>query len=248
MLLFADFFPAETTWALIHAVRTVIETYGVPLRYYVDSLRVFRFVQCRASFWRNHVLQTDDVETQWGKMMALLGINVTFALSPQAKGKVERPYRWLQDRIVRTCALEKIDNMEDARYVLRDEVDRYTIPARGSHHQVHSTTKQIPALRFERALSDNNSLFRPFSVPRPYASPDDMFCLRETRATNGYGRISLNNHQIRLANVPLRRQVHVHLLPDFSRNVMHVRIWFQDNMVHSLDLPLDDFGVQFWLR
>jgi hypothetical protein len=237
MLLFADFFPAETTWAHIRAVRAVVETYGLPLRYYVDSLRVFRFVQGRDSFWRKHILQTDDVETQWSKMMAVLGVDVTFALSPQAKGKIERPYRWMQDRIVRTCALERIDNLEDARQVLIEEIDRYR------HHQVHSTTKEIPALRFGRALREGNSLFRPFSIPKPYTSPDDVFCLRETRVTNGYGRISLFNHQIRIANVPLRSEVDVHLVPDSSKNVMHVRIWFEEALSHSVDLPLDGFGV-----
>ncbi len=49
-ILFADFFPRETTWAHIQATKTVIETHGLPLRYYVDSLRVFRFVQGRDSF------------------------------------------------------------------------------------------------------------------------------------------------------------------------------------------------------
>ncbi|HLE80445.1 MAG TPA: hypothetical protein VJA25_04040, partial [Dehalococcoidia bacterium] len=124
MLLFADFFPAETTWAHVQATQAVIETFGLPLRYYVDSLRVFRFVQGRDSFWRKHVLQTDDVDTQWRKMMDLLGIDVTFALSPQAKGKVERPYRWLQDRIIRTCALEGYGGLAQARAVLREELDR----------------------------------------------------------------------------------------------------------------------------
>jgi len=107
-LLFADFFPKETTWAHIQATQTLIQRYGLPFRYYVDSLRVFRFVQGRDSFWRKHVLETDDVDTQWGKMMRLLGVNVVYALSPQAKGKVERPYRWLQDRIVRTCVYENL--------------------------------------------------------------------------------------------------------------------------------------------
>jgi hypothetical protein len=239
MLLFADFVPAETTWAHIQAVRTVVETYGVPLRYYVDSLRVFRFVQGRDSFWRKHILQTDDVETQWGKMMAVLGVDVTFALSPQAKGKVERPFRWLQDRIVRTCALERIDDVDDARQVLFEELHRYC------HHQVHSTTKEIPALRFGRALSEGNSLFRPFSVPSPYTLADDVFCLRETRMTNGYGRISLFNHQIRVANVPLRREVDVHLIPNDSKNIMHIRIWFEGTLAHSVDLPLEGFSVHF---
>lgn len=239
LLLFADFFPAETTWAHMQATKSVVETFGLPLRYYVDSLRVFRFVQGRDSFWRKHVLQTDDVVTQWGKMMHLLGVDVIFALSPQAKGKIERPYRWMQDRIVRTCALEKITELGEVRAVLGEEVDRY------NQHQVHSTTGEIPALRFARALSSGNSLFRPFSVPMPYTSPEDIFCLRETRITNGYGRISLFNHEIRIANVPLRQEVDVHLVPDTTRNIMQVRIWFQDALAHSVDLPLEGFGVHF---
>ncbi|MGB2896386.1 MAG: hypothetical protein WBB65_09525 [Anaerolineales bacterium] len=239
LLLFADFFPAETTWAHIQATKAVVETFGLPLRYYVDSLRVFRFVQGRDSFWRKHVLETDDVDTQWGKMMHLLGVDVIFALSPQAKGKIERPYRWMQDRIVRTCALEKITELGEARDVLREEVDRY------NQYQVHSTTGEIPALRFARALSGGNSLFRPFSVPKPYSSPDDIFCLRETRITNGYGRISLFNHEIRVANVPLRQEVDVHLVPDPSRKTMQVRIWFQYALAHSVDLPLEGFRVHF---
>lgn len=89
----------------MQAAQALMQAYGIPLRYYVDSLRVFRFVQDRDSVWRKHVLQTEDVDTQWRKMMRVLRIDVTYALSlqalrpldvvPRAKGKVERPYRWL---------------------------------------------------------------------------------------------------------------------------------------------------------
>ena len=61
-------------------------------------------------------------------MMRLLGVDVIFALSPQAKGKIERPYRWMQDRIVRTCTLEKVVELGEVRAVLGEEVDRYTYP------------------------------------------------------------------------------------------------------------------------
>jgi hypothetical protein len=44
-LLFADFHRSETTWAHIQAAQTLMQEYGLPLRYYVDSLRVFRFLQ-----------------------------------------------------------------------------------------------------------------------------------------------------------------------------------------------------------
>ena len=237
MLLFADFVPSDTTWAHIQAVQTLVQAYGIPLRYYVDSLRVFRFIQGRDSVWRKHVLQTDDVDTQWSKMMRVLGVDVTYALSPQAKGKVERPYQWLQDRIVRTCALEKISAVEEVRAVLREEVTRY------NRHQVHSTTKEIPIVRFNRAREAGNSLFRPFSLPQPYTSPKDVFCLRESRIVNGYRRISLFNHTIEVPKVELHEEVEIHLVPDTAKQVMEVRIWWHDKMVHSVALPLEGFRV-----
>ena len=238
-MLFADFFRKETTWAHILAAQALMQAYGVPLRYYVDSLRVFRFVQGRDSVWRKHVLQTDDVDTQWGKMMRVLGVDVRFALSPQAKGKIERPYRWLQDRIVRTCIYENITTFEEARAVLRAEIDRY------NNHQVHSMTKEIPSIRFENARAAGNSLFRPFSLPKPYTSSKDIFCLRETRMVNGYRRISLFNHKIEVPNVPLREYVEIHLVPDITMDVMDTRIWWNNRMVHSVSYPLKGFRVHF---
>lgn len=238
-ILFADFFPKETTWAHIQAAQALILRYGLPLRYYVDSLRVFRFVQGRDSIWRKHVLETDDVDTQWRKMMRILGIDVTYALSPQAKGKVERPYRWLQDRIVRTSVYENLSSLEDVRSVLKSEVQRY------NNHQVHSTTGEIPNIRFDKARSEGNSLIRKFALPKPYTSPLDVFCLRTIRTVNGYRRISLFNHIIEVPNVPLREDVEIHLTPDEPEQLMHIRIWWNKNMVHSLSLPLQGFRVQF---
>jgi hypothetical protein len=238
-LLFADFFHSETTWAHIQAAQALIQEYGLPLRYYVDSLRVFRFVQGRDSVWRKHVLQTDDVETQWRKIMRLLGVDVSYALSPQAKGKVERPYRWLQDRIVRTCIYEGLSTMAEARAALQAELHRY------NNRQIHSTIGEIPNIRFERARKEGNSLFRKLVIPKPYASLQDVFCLRQQRMVNAYRRISLFNHTIEVPKVPLRVYVDVHMVPDDEIKLMHIRIWYEGTMVHSLSLPLDGFRVHF---
>lgn len=239
MLLFADFVAEETSWAHIQAAQALMQTYGLPLRYYVDNLRVFRFVQGRDSVWRKQVLETDDVVPQWRQVLALLRVEVTYALSPQAKGKVERPYRWLQDRIVRTCALEHLSTLEDVRAVLRDEVHRYNT------QQVHSTTGQIPHLRFEQARTSGNSLFRPFALPKPYTSPKDVFCLRSTRIVDGYRKVSLFNQPIPVPHVPLREEVELHLLPDLVRQVLEVRIWWQHKMIHALHFPLRDLHIRF---
>lgn len=238
-LLFADFFPSETAWAHIEAAQRLMQAYGVPLRYYVDNLRVFRFVQKRDSVWRKHVLETDDVDTQWGQMMRLLGVQVIYALSPQAKGKVERTYRWLQDRIVRTCALEGLITLEQARPVLYDEVDRY------NNRQVHATTGEIPSIRFEKALRAGTSLFRPLSFPEPYASFKDIFCLRLTRTVNGYRRISLFKEQIEVPNVLPYDEVQVHLIPHTDNHTVEIRIWCNDRLAHSVSYPLQKLHVHF---
>jgi len=173
--------------------------------------------------------------------MRLLKVNVTYALSPQAKGKVERPSRWLQDRIVRTCALENLTSLEEVRGVLRDELDRY------NNHQVHSTTGEIPSLRFENARKNGNSFFRPFSLPKPYTSPKDVFCLRESRIVDGYGRISLFNLDIKISHAPLHEDVEIHLVPDLPKNAIEVRIWFQAKIYHSLTIPLEKHLSTFQL-
>ena len=238
-LLFADFFIQETSWAHIQAAQAVLQTFGLPLSYYVDNLRVFRFVQNRDSVWRKHILVTDDIDPQWRQVMRLMGVDVTYALSPQAKGKVERPYRWLQDRIVRTCALEKLSSLEEVRSVLRNEVDRY------NNHQVHSTTGEIPNLRFENARKTGTSLFRPFSLPKPYTSPKDVFCLRDTRILNGYRRISIFNQEIEVPHVPLREDVELHMIPNLGKQILEVRIWWKSKLVHSVNLPLANLRVHF---
>jgi hypothetical protein len=239
MLLYADFVAEETSWAHIQAAQSLMQRYGLPLRYYVDNLRVFRFVQGRDSVWRKHVLETDEVAPQWRQVMGLLKVEVTYALSPQAKGKVERPYRWLQDRIVRTCALERLTTLEEVRIVLKEEVHRYNT------QQVHSTTGEIPHLRFEQARRSGNSLFRPFTIPKPFSSPKDVFCLRDTRVVDGYRKISLFNQRINVPHVPLREHVELHLIPDFPRQVVEVRIWWEQKLIHSLHFPLQDSPVHF---
>jgi transposase len=239
LLLFADFVSKEGSWAHIQAAQRLMQGFGLPLRYYVDNLRVFRFVPERDSVWRKNVLETEDIVTQWRQVMTVLKVEVTYALSPQAKGKVERPYRWLQDRIVRTCALEKLSSLEDVRAVLQEEVKRY------NDHQIHSTTGEIPRVRFEKARQAGNSLFRPFALPKPYTSLKDVFCLHTTRIVNGYRKISFVNQEIEVPHVPLRDTVDLHIIPDLEKRSLEVRIWWQKQMVRAIHLPLPSTPVHF---
>jgi len=171
--------------------------------------------------------------------MQVLGVEVVHALSPQAKGKVERPYRWMQDRIVRTCALESISSLDEVRSVLKEEVDRY------NNHQVHSTTGEIPSIRFARARQEANSLFRPFALPKPYTSPKDVFCLREKRLVNAYRRISLFGREIQVRKVLPHEEVELHLIPNQDSRILDIRIWCKNQILQSTTLPLEGVRVHF---
>jgi len=224
-LLYAEFVERETSWDHIVGLERVILKYGLPYSYYVDSHSIFRFVQGRDSFWRKHYKVTDEADPQWKQVLNDCRVKITYALSPQARGKVERPYGWLQDRIVRTCAREAIRTVEQARELLRAEVNRY------NNHQVHSTTGEIPSLRFHTALEEKKSLFREFMVPPPYQSSKDIFCLRAERVVNPYRKISFNNLEFRISGVPIRGTVQLRIIPNKLSGMAEIRFWYDNKLV-----------------
>ena len=235
-MLYAVFIENETTWNHIVALQTVFLKYGLPYSYYVDSHRIFRFVQGRDSIWRKHYLLTDDVDTQWGQVMDDCGVKVIPALSPQAKGKVERPYGWLQDRLIRTCVRENVTDIRSGQRVLAQELYRYNC------RQVHSTTQEVPYYRFQRAIKDKKSLFREFAIKPPYESVKDIFCLRINRTIDAYRKISINNLQLKVNNATPRETVNLRIHP-MSNGIAEVRFWCNNKLIDVQRLKNSDLNT-----
>jgi hypothetical protein len=236
-LLYADFVVKETSWHHILALESVLLNYGLPLSYYVDNHSIFRFVQGRDSYWRRHYKVTDEAEPQWKQVLNECRVKVIYALSPQARGKIERPYGWLQDRVVRSCAREDVHTFGQARKILMREVNRY------NNRQVHSTTGEIPALRFQKALKESKSLFREFMVPPPYQSTKDIFCLRAERFVNPYRKISFNNLELMVSGVPIRGQVQLRIVPDKQSGLAEIRFWYNNKLVGVQKVKNEDLNL-----
>ncbi len=216
-LLYAELFEHESAWAHILALESVILSCGVGVRYYSDNHAIFRYVANRdsnglsaANYQR--ILGTDDIAPQWKQAVEASGMKVTYALSPEAKGKIERPYRWLQDRLVRRAAREHARTIEAVRLLLAQEVDRY------NNRQVHSTTHEIPAIRYNKAIDDGRTCFRPLDVTKtkpPVTSTKDIFCLRAERKVNGYGKITFDGIALSVpGHLPDGASIDLHLIPD----------------------------------
>lgn len=240
LILYACLVERETTWVNIIALKVVILGYGIPYSYYVDSYSVYRFVQGRDSNWRNHYKLTDEVEPQWKQVLDDCGVKVKYALSPQAKGKIERPYRWIQDRLVRACYRKRISDIKQAQLVLNSLIQKY------NYQWIHSTTGEVPYIRFQRALKENKSLFREFAVRPPYKSIKDIFCLRANRMVNSYRKVSINNLELRVPSAPLHERIQLRLIPDKESGLTEIRFWHEDDLLGIQKVKNSDLNlVQF---
>ena len=238
-ILYASLLKKETSWAHILALQTVVLKHGAPFLYYVDSHSIFRFVQGRDSLWRKHYALTDEADPQWKQVMYDCNIKVTYALSPQARGKIERPYGWLQDRLVRTCVRDNVTDIRQAQSVLNREIHRY------NYRQVHSTTQEVPYFRFQRAVEEKRSLFREFHVRPPFQSVKDIFCLRIDRTIDPYRKISINNLQLKVANTTPRKRVTLRIYP-LNNAISEVRFWCDGKLIDVQRIKNSDLkGVHF---
>jgi len=238
-LLYAALVKRESTWKHIEAIQALILKYGFPYAYYVDSHSIFRFVQGRDLVKNKAHKLTDEVNPQWKQVLNDCNVKVTYALSPQAKGKIERPYQWLQDRIIRTCVRESVTDIKQGQEILNSEIRRY------NYHQVHSTTLEVPYYRLKNALKENQSLFRPFQLNPPHKSAKDIFCLRINRIADAYRKISVGNLKIKVNKVNPRDSVLLKICP-LEKGLCEIRFWVKDRLVDIQKIKKSDLkGVRF---
>jgi transposase len=87
---------------------------GLPKEIYLDKFSTYKI---------NHKLAVDNIEaaTQFKRAMDTLGTRLIFANTPQAKGRVERLFQTLQDRLIKEMRLEDIRSLEAANKFLKEK-------------------------------------------------------------------------------------------------------------------------------
>ena len=108
------FAETETTTSYFEATRRYIERHGKPQAFYADRAAVFRSPSATAR-----------TRTQFQRALDELGIDLICANSPQAKGRVERLNRTLQDRLVKDLRLKGISDIDAANAWCDDFVQRF---------------------------------------------------------------------------------------------------------------------------
>lgn len=239
LIVYADFVEQENVWSHICALKSVFLQYGCPLRYYSDQHAIFRFVKDRDKNrpWNNYTKFTDDIDPQWKQVLKECKVSAVYALSPQAKGKIERPYRWLQERIVRTAVKQNVKTIAGLRKILKDLINTYNTK------WVHSTTKEIPIVRFENAVKQNKSLFKTFKPELSQQTIDDIFCLRMQRVVNSYRKVSVNGFELRVPNGTPRQTVDLKIIPDLEKKLIKIRFWQENSFLGEILEKLENMPI-----
>ena len=122
-ILAAQFFPSETTFGYLCLLRQLLRRCGVPLAFYGDHSGIF--VRNDDCWTVEEQLAGKRQPTQFGRALEQLGVTFIAANSPQAKGRVERLWGVLQDRLTSELRLAKAASINSANTVLRKFIADY---------------------------------------------------------------------------------------------------------------------------
>lgn len=159
---FGRFYDSEGLQPAMESLEAYVRRYGVPRALYLDKLSTYKAVRQPTL---EEMLRGEEAQTQFERAAGEIGIDVIHADSPQAKGRIEREFGTLQDRLVKELRLAGVRS--------RDEANRFL-----------ESYWPILNHRFARPAKRPDDLHRP--LPKGL-DLRDVFCIKGSRTINdGY--------------------------------------------------------------
>ena len=191
----AIFCENENAWGYFEVLRQVVRVKGIPLAVYVDRHSIFK-PNLRAPRSLEQELSDRPVLTQVGRALHELGIQTIFAMSPQAKGRVERLWGTFQDRLASELRLAQATTLADANQqlpaFLRRFNRRFAVPAADpvSAYEPRPAgfrPEQIFCHKYERVVRPDNTI--------PFANRDIQLLPAGNRRSWVRARVEVHEHQ-----------------------------------------------------
>jgi hypothetical protein len=166
-----------TGYALL--IHHISQTHGLPLALYADRHVIF---QNPKEATIEEQLAGLEPRSQLGQILRSLDIHLIAARSPQAKGRVERLFGTLQDRLVKELRRAGADSLDEANEALRKYLPRFN-------------------KRFTKPPAQSGSAYRP-QLSR--AEANAQVCFTYWRTVTNDHTISLFGHDLNLPDLPVR--------------------------------------------
>jgi len=196
--------PRETSWDHLCLTRTTVEDVALPQAYYLDNHSIFRFCK-HDGIHVTYIRKQDEGEVQFKRALKMLGVGIIYTgkRKPQAKGKVEKSFDYLQRRIPYLCERHKVKTVKEANKILEEVLWFY------NEKRIQEETEEIPNRRWEKAVREGKDYLHPLS---PEINLDHVFSLHYSRTVGKDGTISFEGKRYKAGCYP-GRKVTVCLIP-----------------------------------
>jgi len=161
-------------------LQQVCKSKGLPQAVYADQHTIF---QSPSQPSVDQELSGELPRTQFGRLVDELGIQLIAARSPQAKGRIERLWGTLQDRLVKELRKAGANDLQSANRVLAAYLPKFNT-------------------RFQVEAAEPDLAYVPWPKER---DPSDYFCFKYTRTVTNDNTISFNKHRLQIPAGPQRQ-------------------------------------------
>jgi len=119
---FGRFYEYEGTLTAMDSFKRYVKKYGIPASIYIDKHAAYK---SKKKLTIEDELENRDPLTQFTRALGELGVEVIYANSPQAKGRIERLFNTFQDRLLKELRLEKANTLREANRVVECFLPKY---------------------------------------------------------------------------------------------------------------------------
>ena len=168
----------ECLLGYLEITRQMLENYGSPVAIYSDKFSVFFPAKSQKLTVEDELNGKKKPTTQFKRIMDSLGVELIAASTSQAKGRIERLWETLQDRLTIEFKLNNITTIEDANNFLPSYIEKYN--AQFAIEPTNKKSKFIP-------------------IPA-YIDLDLLLAGKWTRVLDSSGTFTIQNHKFQVAD------------------------------------------------
>lgn len=222
--IYGRFYEYEGTVPILDSFKRYVEQNGLPYSVYVDRHSTYKAFSERSL-------------SEFQKVMESLGIIVIHARSPEAKGRVERLFETLQDRLVKEMQLRGISTMEEANEYLPEYIEkhneRFSVTAKKEkdfHTPVSADMKleRLFCMKAEKRIMRDNTVYYDKTY---YQIKSKITCstVMVEKTLKGEIHITKGGEDLRFERLPTK--------PERTRLIQKPRLAARRATVPSLDHP-----------
>jgi len=190
------FYDYEGTMPAMDSFNRYIKRYGIPQSVYLDKHTTYKSPTKQSI---QDELEDRKPMSQFERSLSELGVTIIHANSPQAKGRVERLFRTLQDRLVKEMRLAQVKSVEQANEFLIKYLSTYN-------------------RRFKvKPVSESDV----HQLALPKRELDKIFCIREERTLRNDFTIAYNGKFYQIKDAVKTQKVAVEERMDGSLHISH---------------------------